>query len=101
MVIFVDNNNTNSNPSLNESAEVRANREAEILVKQDQAPRTVRLGRGVAPAAALERVLHAWMASQISHGAIDGPLKAAKCSGARRERPVGAVPSSARSWPAT
>lgn len=80
MVIFVDNNNTNSNPSLNESAEVRANREAEILVKQDQAPRTVRLGRGVAPAAALERVLHAWMAAQISHGAIDGPLKAAKCT---------------------
>ena len=79
MVIFVDNNNTNSNPSLNESAEVRANREAEILVSQDQAPHTVRLDRAIAPAAALEHVLHARMASQISRGVIDGPLKAAKC----------------------
>src|SRR5262249_23491430 len=40
MVIYVDQNNTNSNPSLNEAAEVRANREAEILVRQDQAPHT-------------------------------------------------------------
>jgi hypothetical protein len=80
MVIFIDHNNTNSNPSLNETAEVRANREAEILVRQDQAPHTVRLVSGLAPAAALERVLHARMASQIARGVIDGPLKAAKCS---------------------
>jgi hypothetical protein len=80
MVIFIDHNNTNSNPSLNETAEVRANREAEILVRQDQAPHTVRLVSGVAPVAALERVLHARMASQIARGVIDGPLKAAKCS---------------------
>ena len=66
MVIFIDHNNTNSNPSLNETAEVRANREAEILVRQDQAPHTVRLVSGLAPAAALERVLHARMASQIA-----------------------------------
>jgi hypothetical protein len=80
MVIFIDNNNTNSNPSLNEAGEVRANREAEILVKQDQAPHSIRLERGVAPAAALERALHARMAAQVADGVIDGPLRAAKCT---------------------
>ena len=38
MVIFIDHNNTNSNPSLNETAEVRANREAEILVGRTRRP---------------------------------------------------------------
>jgi hypothetical protein len=79
LVIFVEHNNTNSNPSLNEAAEVRANREAEILVAQDQAPHTVRLQRGAHAAASLEGALHARMASQIRAGVIDGPLKAAEC----------------------
>ena len=38
MVIFVEHNNTNTNRSLNEAAEVKANRDAVILVRQDQAP---------------------------------------------------------------
>jgi hypothetical protein len=80
LVIFVEHNNTNTNPSLNEHAEVRANREAEILVTQDQAPHSVPIRRGAAPAQALERVLHARMAAQIHRGVIDGPLKTARCT---------------------
>ena len=80
LVIFVERNNTNTNRSLNEAAEVRANREAEILVAQDQAPHSVRLQRGAGAAASLERALHARMASQIRAGVIDGPLKPARCT---------------------
>ncbi len=80
MVIYVDHNNTNSNPSLNEAAEVRANREAETLVRQDQAPHTVILRAHVAPRAALEQAIHERMAAQVAAGAIDGPAKAARCS---------------------
>lgn len=79
MVIYVDRNNTDSNPSLNEASEVQANREAEVLVEQDQAPHTVQLTAHVAPAIALERTIHARLAAQIAAGAIDGPLKPARC----------------------
>jgi uncharacterized iron-regulated membrane protein len=79
MVLFVEANNTNTNPSLNEASEVRANREAELLVAQDQAPHVVSLAAGAAPALALERAVHARMAAQVARGAIEGPLQAARC----------------------
>jgi hypothetical protein len=80
MVIYVDHNNTNSNPSLNEAAEVRANREAETLVRQDQAPHTLLVAPHASPAVATERAIRARMARQVSAGVIDGPLKAARCT---------------------
>jgi hypothetical protein len=77
MVIYVEHNNTNSNPTLNEAAQVRANREAEILVAQDQAPRTLRLrGR---PAQELEHAIYARIAAQIAAGAIAGPVEPGRC----------------------
>ena len=79
MVLFVARNNTNTNPSLNEASEVQANREAEVLVAQDEAPRVVRLTTGAAPADALEHAIHARMAAQVAGGAIAGPLKATRC----------------------
>jgi hypothetical protein len=79
MVIYVDRHNTNSNPSLNVASEVRANKESEILVAQDQAPHTVRLRAGVKPARQLERAIHARLASQVATGAIPGPLEPARC----------------------
>jgi hypothetical protein len=84
MVIYVDHHNTNSNPSLNVASEVRANKESEILVAQDQAPLTLRLQAGVKPARQLEHAIHTRMASQVANGAIPGPLEAARC------RPSGA-----------
>lgn len=85
MVIYVNNNNTNSNPTLNEASEVRANREAEILVAEDQAPHTLRLAAGERPSIAVERAVRHRIASQIAAGAIDGPLQHAACraSGSR------------------
>jgi hypothetical protein len=79
MVFYINANNTNSNPSLNEASEVRANREAEILVAQDQAPHTLRLAAGEKPAAAVGHAIRRRIASQIAAGAIDGPLQRTTC----------------------
>jgi hypothetical protein len=81
MVIWVDGHNTNSPTLTNPAQAVQANRYAEILTQQDQAPRSVRLSAGVAPAAALERVLRQRLASQIAGGSIDGPVKLVRCAG--------------------
>ncbi|MDQ6836082.1 MAG: hypothetical protein M3016_07825, partial [Actinomycetota bacterium] len=74
MVIFVNGHNTDSNPSTNPATAVRANREAEILVAQDQAPRSARLETGSPAVGALERAIHARLAAQVAGGAIPGPL---------------------------
>jgi hypothetical protein len=79
MVLFVEHNNTNTNPSLNEAAQVRANHDAEILVAQDQGPHNVRLAAGVAPGMALARAVHARIAAQIAAGAVAGPVTGVSC----------------------
>ena len=90
MVIFVSNNNTNFNPSTNVATAARANRDAEILIAQDQAPRRANLPHGVTPVIGLGRAIHRRLAAQVSRGEISGPLLAAHChtagptAGARR-----------------
>jgi hypothetical protein len=79
MIAFVTRHNTNSPTSTNDAAQVQANRDAEILIEQDQAPRSVRLNRGLAPVAAIERAIHTRIAQQIAAGAISGPLQPARC----------------------
>lgn len=79
MVAFVTRHNTNSPTSTDDAAQVQANRDAEILIEQDQAPRSARLSRGLTPAAALEQAIHAHLAGEIARGAISGPLKQARC----------------------
>jgi hypothetical protein len=90
MVVWVRGHNTDSPPSTNPASQVRANREAEILIEQDQAPHTVRLPAGLSGSSAVARVVHARMGRQVASGAISGPLKAARCrpggrAGARAE----------------
>ncbi len=91
MVVWVSGHNTNTSPSGNDAAAtLRANREAAILVAQDQAPRTVSFPAGVTSRTALERAIHARLAAQVASGAVSGPVKRALCratgarSGARR-----------------
>jgi hypothetical protein len=79
LVLFVEHHGPNAQTSGSPAAVVRANNEAEVLVEQDQAPHVVRLGAGAAPAAALERALHAQMAHQIALGQIGGPLGRSTC----------------------
>lgn len=84
MIVFVSQNNTNFNPSTNLAQSDRANRDSEILIAQDQAPRRARLPRGVAPAAGLAEAIHAQLAAQVRQGGISGPLTAAHCHAAGR-----------------
>jgi hypothetical protein len=92
MVIWVNGHNTDSGPTNdNPASTLRANREAEVLVSQDQAPHSVRLPAGLGAQAALERVLHGHIAAAVRDGAIAGPLKSAHCraTGARSGARVG------------
>jgi hypothetical protein len=79
LVLFVENNNSDTPANVNQAAEVQANREAEILVAQDQAPHTARLGPANEPAPALKRAIDADMTSLIAHGALNGPLQHSSC----------------------
>jgi hypothetical protein len=79
LVLYVSHHNTNSPPITNLAAEARANREAEILVSQDQAPHVARLSSGAGPAT-IERAIHTFMAGQIARGAISGPLQHEACA---------------------
>ena len=90
LVLYVNANNTNAPTSTNAAAAVQANRDAEILVAQDQAPHTVALRRGQSAVVGLEAAVHARMAKQVSSGAIDGPVRPARC------RPAGPTTSSRR-----
>jgi hypothetical protein len=79
MVLYVRGNNTDSPKSTNPAQAVEANREAEILVEQDQAPHAVRWPSAVAPAAAITQVVRADMERRIAGGAISGPLQRVGC----------------------
>ena len=79
MVMFVNAHNTNSPTLTNPGAAAAANREAEILIAQDQAPRTVRLAPGLGAGAGLERAIHTRMATQVNGGSISGPLGRSRC----------------------
>jgi hypothetical protein len=95
LVRFVQHNSGTSPANESPAAAVRANREAEILVAQDQAPRVVRLGIGVAPAAALEHATRADIARLIAQGTINGPLGRSTCT------PTGTLATSARAFGCT
>jgi hypothetical protein len=79
LVLYVDHHNTDSPPSTNPAAAVQANREAEILVEQDQAPRVVSLPTGVSPQAAMTQTVRTDMKRRIAAGAISGPLQHVGC----------------------
>lgn len=80
LVLYVSSHNTNSPPITNLAAEARANREAETLVSQDQAPHVARMTPGANPAAAIDRAVGTFMAAQIARGAISGPLQRETCA---------------------
>ena len=84
MVIYVNGHNTNSNPILNEAEQRQANHDAEVLVAQDEAPRTLRISAAEGARPALERVVRARISSLVSSGTVDGPLQSARCHPAGR-----------------
>lgn len=95
MVLFVSAHNSDSNPQTNLAAAAQANRDAEILIAQDQAPRRGVLPRGITPAVGLERAIHRRLSAQVRQGGISGPLTAAHC------HPVGPAAATRRAFRCT
>ncbi|MGH2892003.1 MAG: hypothetical protein ACRDPM_01870 [Solirubrobacteraceae bacterium] len=79
LIIFVNHNNTDSNRALTPAEQAKVNREAALVVAQDQAPRVVMLARGESPRAGFVRAVHATMSGLVSKGVIDGPLQRVRC----------------------
>lgn len=79
LVLFVNAHNTDSLASQSPAALARANREAEIVVAQDQQPHVLRLRSAVPPRAALVAVVRADINGRIESGGIDGTLQRVSC----------------------
>jgi hypothetical protein len=60
-------------------AEVEANREGNIVIEEDQAPHTARLGGGVATLTALESAISSDAHSRIQSGNLTGPFQSVHC----------------------
>jgi hypothetical protein len=85
LVVYVNNNNTDSPKSTNPASDVEANREAEILVAQDQAPHTASLPGTATAAQTAARVVQASMKRRIARGELAGPLQRTSCRVAGRQ----------------
>ena len=80
IVVFVDSNNQPEStpaPPISKAAVVEENREANILVRQDQAPHVESLRPGAAPAAGAASAVRAFIGRQIALGDIVGPIERA------------------------
>jgi hypothetical protein len=90
LIIFVNNNNTDSNQTLTPSEQAKVNKEAALVVAADQAPHVVTLARGETPHAGIVRTVRATMSSLVNKGVADGPLQRVRCTrhGGQGDRPA-------------
>ncbi len=82
VVVFVhDHSEGTSAPTKSErEAEVEANREGNVVIEEDQAPHTARLGAGVATLAALERAISDDAHGRVRSGNLTGPFQSVHCA---------------------
>jgi hypothetical protein len=79
-IVVHNNSEGTSSPTKSEhEAEVEANREGDIVIEEDQAPHTARLGGGVATLAALERSISADARGRVRSGNLTGPFQSVRC----------------------
>jgi hypothetical protein len=79
LVVFVAGHNTNSPTYTNLTTSPQANRDAETITAEDQAPHTARLSPQATAAAGLRNAVRGFIAGEIARGAISGPLQLAQC----------------------
>jgi hypothetical protein len=80
LVAYVNHNGpTASLPTVNKSAVAEENREAAIVVGQDQAPHVVALAPGLAARVALTRAIASFMNRQVALGVINAPYQSTAC----------------------
>jgi hypothetical protein len=90
LVIVVDNGNQSANtpaPPINRAAVTEENREARILVRQDQTPHLAALTSG-SLAASVAGAVRAYMSAQVAHGFIDGPIEHISCGVGKGSTPA-------------
>lgn len=83
LIVFVNHQDATANqpaPVIQPAAIAEQNREAQILVGQDQAPHVVRLHDHLPAGRALREAVVAYMRSQVASGAIAGPLMRSGCT---------------------
>jgi hypothetical protein len=80
LVLFVQHNNNNSEATQSPAAVARANRQAEVVVAQDQAPHVVALKSGAGARGALVAAVRADMTAMINNGIIEGPVSRTTCA---------------------
>ena len=81
LIVFVDHNNNNSEATQSPAAVARANREAEVVVAQDQAPQVTVVAPGTGGRAAITKAVRANMTKMIDNAVIEGPLTRVTCTG--------------------
>jgi hypothetical protein len=79
LIVFVSHHNGNGLASESPKATERLNREAEIVVSQDQAPQVVTLTAGASRAAVAHAIRHA-MTLRIGKGEAGAPLQGVRCT---------------------
>jgi hypothetical protein len=65
--------------SVNGKAAVVEQQEDTVIVKQQQAPHLFTFTPGVRPAVAAKQAVDRYMSYEVSHGAMDGPIKSSRC----------------------
>jgi hypothetical protein len=80
LVLFVNSHNTDSLATQSPAAAARANREAEIVVSQDQAPHVLKLRGGGSLHTAFVRAVRTDIAQRIERGTVPGPLNRVRCT---------------------
>jgi hypothetical protein len=80
LIVFVENNNGNSEATQSPAAVARANREAAVVVAQDQAPHVAAIPPGAGAHAAIVRAVRSDMTTMINNGVVEGPLTRVTCT---------------------
>jgi hypothetical protein len=79
LVYFVSHHNGNSLAHISTAAEKQESRQAQIVVGQDQAPRTATIVSGATPQATLVAAVRQELRHRIAQGIIDGQLQSVAC----------------------
>jgi hypothetical protein len=79
LVLFVTHHNDNGLAHISAKAQAQESKQANVLIGQDQAPRTVALAAGTGARAALVAGVRADMRHRIRTGNVDGPLQSVRC----------------------
>lgn len=83
LVIRIAGAGNSTGPQAEARAEAQADREAQIVIEEDQQPHTARWPVTAPPAPALQRAVAADLEHRIDTGQLTGPLERVRCGASR------------------